>query len=542
MVTMLERKRVVITAMQRASEVEGGLSNVQVGAAAEMLGCSTRHVRRLVSSGVGDPVVCLKPTSEHIDILFATHGNCAKAAREIGKRNLLPVSLKTKRPVSERTMRRALEEHTDPAVMAAARGGWAGFRTATCYGSKWAPYKGHTFATDSTPFDTLVRDDKTGEVIDLWGTPVIDEFSKFVISENVTDGAPDTQTSVAVLAAAVQGYEADNGVWVGGMPERVLSDNGSEYKTSAVAAGLVRLGFTLVVGVGDEPTEEFLGSVRSQFTRPGEPWTNGVVERYHRTTHQEFCSMLPGYVPPNWDTFERLERREIWKAHPERLLTRKQFQALLHDWLMEYNYQRPHDTLGGQTPFEAWCASPQVLPKPDSEAVRLAMLSDGTGIVDRGTIKAFSKKYHSADLAGYHGRTVEIRYLPGRLESLEVFHDGVHVATAIRGDLLTAEEQGRISGKRHKQTETVLAHMAGGERFKTTEVNKRLVDHGFREDDLPEVSDDAPSAERLRARSGTSRGSHGTNGPNRNKVSASDKAALRDLISNYSPDETEEIF
>jgi transposase InsO family protein len=80
-----------------------------------------------------------------------------------------------------------------------------------------------------------VRDDKGGEVIDLWGTPVIDECTRFVIAQNVTNGAPDTQASVAVLAAAIQGYQADNGMWIGGMPERVLSDNGPEYKTSAAA-------------------------------------------------------------------------------------------------------------------------------------------------------------------------------------------------------------------------------------------------------------------------------------------------------------------
>lgn len=551
MVTTLERKKVVITAMRRASEAEGGLSNVRVRTAAELLECTPTHVRRLVRTGVKDPVTCLKPTNEHVDILFSTHGNCAKAARTIARTNLLPVSTKTKRPVSERTMRRALEEQIDPAFLSAARGGWAGLRTATCYGTKYAPYKGHTYATDSTPFDVLVRHDDTGEAIDLWGTPVIDECTRFAISTNVTDGSPDTQTSVAVLAAAVQGYETDNGVWVGGLPDRVLSDNGSEYKTSAVAAGLVRIGFTLLVDADDAPAEEFIGSVRGQFTRPGEPWANGIVERYHRTTHQEFSSNLPGYVPPELETFERLERRAFWQAHPERLLTRSQFTALLHDWLMEFNYRRPHSSLGGLTPFEAWCADPKVLAQPDPEAVRLAMLSEGTRVVDRGRVKAFTNKYYSDDLAGYHGRTVEIRYLPGRDESVEIFHNGVHIATAIRSDLLTVEDLGRINQKRRKHTETVLAHMAGGEKFKTTQVNTRLVEMGFRSDDLPEVSEEPTPTERPRTRHRSANGTRSKHDTNSNpantkstgtQVTSSDRAALKDLVHHYAPDEFEEIF
>ncbi len=540
--TTLERKRVVITAMQRASAAEGSVSNPQVFAAAEVLDCTPRHIRRLIATGVSDPVTTARPTTEQIDILFSTHGNCAKAAREIAKRNLLPLSQKTKRPVSERTMRRALEEQVDAALLAAAREGWAGFRGATCYGSKYAPYKGHTYATDSTPFDVLVRDDKTGEVLDLWGTPVIDECTRFVIAENVTNGAPDTQTSVAVLAAAVQGYEADNGVWIGGLPERVLSDNGAEYKTSAVAAGLVRIGFVLVAGEGDdEPNEEFLGTVRSQTTPPGQPWKNGVVERYHRTSHMEFCSGLPGYVPTKLETFERLEKRAYWQAHPSLLLTRNQFTALLHDWLMEYNYQRHHSSLDGATPFEAWCLDRHILPKPDPEAVRLAMLCDANPhTVTQGKIKALSNEYYSETLAAFHGRSVEVRYLPGRTESVEIFHNGNHIATAIRRDLLTSEDLGRITTTRDKQTETVLAHMSGGEKYKTTNVNARLLELKFRADDLPEIPDNPPPPERPRTRSNDSKnGRRSTTNP---PVTAESREALRNLVDRYTPDESEGIF
>lgn len=548
----LERKRVVITAMQRASEAEGGLSNARVRAAAEMLECTPTHVRRLVRTGVNDLITCLTPTEEHIDMLFATHGNCAKAAREIAKRNKLPISAKTKKPVSERTMRRALEEHTDAPILAAARGGWAGFRTAAAYGTKYAPHKGHTYATDSTPFDVLVVDENTGEAIDLWGTPVIDEATRFVISVNTTNGSPDTQTSVAALAAAVEGYEAKNGVWIGGMPDRVLSDNGSEYKTSAVAAGLVRLGFTLVVGDGEKPVEEFIGSVRAQYTRPGQPWTNGIVERWHRLTHVEFCSSLPGYVDPGLDTFERLERRKYWQDNPQYLLTRPQFEALLHDWVMTYNYERVHSSLGSQTPFEAWCADLHVLAKPDPESVRLAMLTEGTRVVDKGSIKAFTKKYHSAALKHLHGRTVEIRYLPGRTESIEVFHNGIHVGTATRSDLLTIEELGQITKGRDKQTQTVLAHMAAGERLKTVDVNKRLVEKGFRKDDLPEIADEAPPV-RGRRRSGSApnettpsaagRSSRAAKTTSTSKgVTKQDRDDLAALINAFTTNPEEEIF
>jgi len=73
--------------------------------------------------------------------------------------------------------------------------------------------------------------------------------------------------------------------------------------------------------------------------KPHSPWQNGIVERSHRTDNEEFFHLF---------RFNSSEERKM----------------RLRLWEMEYNYNRPHQGLGGVTPMkkfkELWTFDPRI--------------------------------------------------------------------------------------------------------------------------------------------------------------------------------------
>jgi putative transposase len=65
--------------------------------------------------------------------------------------------------------------------------------------------------------------------------------------------------------------------------------------------------------------------IKVQYMQPGKPMQNGYVKRFNRT----FCeNILDAYL------FEDIN----------------QVQVLADEWMEDYNYNRPHEALGGMTP------------------------------------------------------------------------------------------------------------------------------------------------------------------------------------------------
>lgn len=70
--------------------------------------------------------------------------------------------------------------------------------------------------------------------------------------------------------------------------------------------------------------------IRHVYIKPRTPRLNGKVERSHRIDAEEFYRMLDGVV---------IDQAEL-------------FNHKLQEWEDFYNYNRPHGSLGGQTPYE----------------------------------------------------------------------------------------------------------------------------------------------------------------------------------------------
>ena len=111
-----------------------------------------------------------------------------------------------------------------------------------------------------------------------------------------------------------------------GLPERMLMDNGAPWGSSGrsqhtrFTAWLIRLGVTVSHG------------------RPYHPQTQGKEERFHRTLKLEVIG-----------------RRAVWHDNPE-------IQAAFDGWRPEYNFERPHESLGLEPPASRYRPSCRAFP------------------------------------------------------------------------------------------------------------------------------------------------------------------------------------
>jgi transposase InsO family protein len=129
---------------------------------------------------------------------------------------------------------------------------------------------------------------------------VIDDHSRVAYVEICSD--EKAATAIGVLQRAVAWY-ADRGVTV----ERVLSDNGSAYRSHAWRDACADLGIT------------------PKHTRPYRPQTNGKIERFHRT------------LGDGW-------------AYARLYNSTDQRNDALPGWLHFYNHHRVHSAIGGKPP------------------------------------------------------------------------------------------------------------------------------------------------------------------------------------------------
>jgi transposase InsO family protein len=126
---------------------------------------------------------------------------------------------------------------------------------------------------------------------------VIDDHSRVAYAEICSDER--AETAIGVLERAVEWF-ADRGVAV----ERVLSDNGSAYRSHAWRHACASLGIV------------------HKRTRPYRPQTNGKIERFHRT------------LADGW-------------AYARRYESETERRAQLPAWLHFYNHHRAHSAIGG---------------------------------------------------------------------------------------------------------------------------------------------------------------------------------------------------
>ena len=148
--------------------------------------------------------------------------------------------------------------------------------------------------------------DRTGDGRSLKWLSLVDEYTRECLALEARRGM--TAEEIQVILAEVAARR-------GGPPHRVRSDNGPEFAALAVRSWL-----------------ESTGS-GTLYVAPASPWQNGYAESFHSKLRDEF-----------------LDREEFESE--------VQARALGALWKGEYNTERPHSSLGCQTPAEyaATCA------------------------------------------------------------------------------------------------------------------------------------------------------------------------------------------
>jgi transposase InsO family protein len=147
--------------------------------------------------------------------------------------------------------------------------------------------------------------DRTSDGRSLKWLSLIDEFTRECLA---------LESRPSMTAAEVQAILAEVVTRRGSLPQRMRSDNGPEFAAQAVRSYLEQAGSGTL------------------YVAPGSPWQNGFAESFHSRLRDEF-----------------LEREEFESV--------AQASALAALWKEEYNTERPHSSLGYQTPaaFSATC-------------------------------------------------------------------------------------------------------------------------------------------------------------------------------------------
>ena len=144
---------------------------------------------------------------------------------------------------------------------------------------------------------------------------VLDDHSRFNVVLHALDGERREPVQ-QVLRSAFERY---------GLPERINADNGPPWG-SPMEGSLTTLGVWMIR----------LG-VRLSHSRPHHPQTNGKDERFHRTMQAELLSSR---------RFRDLDDAQRHLSH----------------WRHIYNFKRPHQAIGMQTPASRYSASARSMP------------------------------------------------------------------------------------------------------------------------------------------------------------------------------------
>jgi putative transposase len=142
--------------------------------------------------------------------------------------------------------------------------------------------------------------DRTSDGRSLKWLSLIDEYTRECLALEPRRGMTAEEIQVILVEVAARR---------GGPPHRVRSDNGPEFVADVVQSWL-----------------EATGS-GALYVAPASPWQNGYAESFHSRLRDEFLN------------------REDFENEP-------QARALGDLWKEEYNTERPHSSLGYQTPAE----------------------------------------------------------------------------------------------------------------------------------------------------------------------------------------------
>ncbi|MGH2806172.1 MAG: IS481 family transposase [Actinomycetota bacterium] len=225
----------------------------------------------------------------------------------------------------------------------------------------------------------------------------VDDHSRFCIIAKLVERATARPVCDALMGA-LHTY---------GIPEQILTDNGKVF-TGKLGRKPANVLFDRIC---------LNNGIRHILTAPYSPTTTGKVERFHRTLRKDFFAE---------NSFETIE----------------EMQAGLDAWVVNYNNEREHQSLGDVPPIRRFeLARPPSLEVIDGDVAVEAEPEPIRKVVTRrvdmhGRISILKFRYH----VGRHlaGEAVTIESADGLLH---ISHNGVVVATHARRHLVDDDDK-----------------------------------------------------------------------------------------------------
>jgi putative transposase len=133
------------------------------------------------------------------------------------------------------------------------------------------------------------------------------------------------------------------------------------------------------------------------------------------------------------------------------LLTLDHFVELFAVFIDRYHTSHAHAGLEGESPLERWRSDATPITEVPAELLHHLLLARVTRTIGKRGVRLFGRVYNAAELVGWVGQSVEVRYMPHRLDSVEVFHDDTHLATAWWVDSMEEAEARRLLERRAEE-------------------------------------------------------------------------------------------
>jgi len=397
----------------------GALTTAHVDAVARELGVAKRTVWRWLARAAAQGVVApgrrrrYEVTDADVKELAYWHGNVAALHRARDH---------TAGP-SVQTLRRAFDRALSPGQRAGLASGEGIRRRFDTYLTRTPHHRNECWEADhgELAIEVLLPD---GHVISPWLTVFADTLSRMVCGWAIAE-VPSQESVLAALRAAILTTPPHGPA--GGVPERIRWDRGREFLANAVASAATAL------------------AIDARALPAYSPHLKGAIERLLSSIEGLLLAELPGFLHgPRGRSGHRID-----EGAP--LLTLDHFVELFAAFIHRYNTSHSHAGLEGEAPLERWLSDATPLTEVPAELLHHLLLARVPRIISKRGIRLFGRVYNAAELVGWVGQSVEVRYMPHRLESVEVFYDDEHLATAWWVDSMEEAEARRVLARRAEE-------------------------------------------------------------------------------------------
>lgn len=426
----VERRRDAAVGILTQLRDQGRPISAHVNRLAVNLGVTSRTVWRWLGNAPKPPTVgghsrC-EATDTDIDDLAYHGGNIAALHRA--------------RPAggpSEQTLRRAFARALSPGQRAGMKGGEPARRLYDTYLTRATAHRNEAWEADHTQLaiEVLFPD---GRVVAPWLTLFVECFSHGIAGWAIAD-QPTQESVLAALRAGIltePPYGPD-----GGVPTAIRWDRGKEFLASAITDAATSL------------------AIDAHPLPPYSPERKGGVERANRSIEQLHLAGLPGYL----HRARVKSGRRVDDSDP--LLTLDAFVTGFAAFVREFNEERPHGGVDGETPVARWRSDATPLVEVPAKRLHHLLLARVPRRISRSGIRLFGASYNAAELVGRVGQSVEVRYARHQLDRVEVFLDDTFLCTAYLVDAIEDAAARRILAQRASEASWLAAkHRAAARR------------------------------------------------------------------------------